>query len=105
MMVRIWRGEAATPENAEAYRRHVETTVFPSLSGLAGHRGAILLRREHGGRGEFLAITFWDSFDAIKGFSGEQVETAIVEPEARSVLSQFDEFAWHYEIACGKWPE
>jgi hypothetical protein len=50
-------------------------------------------------------VTLWDSIDAIKRFAGEDPETAVVEPEARAVLSSFDNFTRHYEVAgtagCG----
>jgi heme-degrading monooxygenase HmoA len=96
MIVRLWRGEA-TAENADAYVRHLTGTVFPSLRGLPGHRGAHLLRRKTAAGVEFLAVTEWDSAEAIEAFAGKDIETAIVEPEARAILSSFDTFARHYE--------
>jgi hypothetical protein len=98
MIVRIWRGRAAA-DNADAYFRHVTGTVFPELVTLAGHKGAWLLRREADGQAEFLAVTFWKSLDSIRSFAGDDIATAIVEPEARAVLSGFDDFARHYELA------
>ena len=98
MIARIWRG-VAVGGNAEAYQRHATGTVFPSLREIAGHRGAYLLRRTVGGRTEFLAVTLWESVDAIRAFAGSDPETAVVEPEARAVLAEFDDFARHYEIA------
>ncbi len=74
-------------------------TVFPELGTLADHEGAWLLRREADGRTEFLAVTFWESLDSIRSFAGDEIATAIVEPEARAVLSDFDDFARHYELA------
>ena len=97
MIVRIWRGQA-TNANADAYFRQVTGAVFPSLTGLAGHRGAWLLRRQADGQTEFLALTFWESLDSIRVFAGDDIATAIVEPEARAVLSDFDNFASHYEV-------
>jgi len=99
MIVRIWRGQAATGVDADAYFKHVTGTVFPALRDLAGHKDAWLLRREVDRQTEFLAITFWDSLDSIRAFSGDDIDTAIVEPEAQAVLSNFDDFARHYEIA------
>jgi len=96
MIVRIWRG-AATAENADAYVRHLTGTVFPSLRGLPGHRGAHLLRRKTATGMEFLAVTEWESLEAIEAFAGKEIETAVVEPEARAVLSDFDSFVRHYE--------
>jgi heme-degrading monooxygenase HmoA len=98
MIARLWRGQATTA-NADAYSRHVTGTVFPSLKALAGHRGAWLLRRDVDGHIEFLALTLWESLEAIQAFAGGDIGTAIVEPEARAVLSGFDDFASHYEVA------
>jgi heme-degrading monooxygenase HmoA len=98
MIARIWRGQA-TNAKADAYFRHVTGTVFLSLKDLAGHRGAWLLRRQADGHTEFLALTLWESLDSIRAFAGDDIATAIVEPEARAVLADFDDFARHYEVA------
>jgi hypothetical protein len=98
MIARLWRGEAAGVANADAYARHATGTVFPALGKLAGHRGAWLLRREADGRTEFLALTLWESRKAIEAFAGKEIDTAIVEPQARAVLSRFDDFARHYDV-------
>ena len=97
MIVRIWRGQA-TIENADAYYRHVTGTVFPALAGIRGHRGAYLLRRETDGRVEFLALTLWESLQAVLEFAGEDIENAVVEPEARAVLAEFDTFVRHFDV-------
>jgi heme-degrading monooxygenase HmoA len=103
MIVRIWRGTAEN-ERAEDYRRHVTEAVFPALARLAGHRGAYLLRRAIGARAEFLAVTLWETRAAIESFAGADIDTAIVEPEARAVLAEFDDFARHYELAYSTCP-
>ncbi|HYG91074.1 MAG TPA: hypothetical protein VD978_33000 [Azospirillum sp.] len=99
MIVRIWRGSTAA-ENAERYERHALDTVFPSLSTIPGHRGAILLRRETANGAEFLALTLWDGMHSVRGFAGEDTEVAEVEPEARAALAEFDDFARHFTVAC-----
>lgn len=98
MIARIWRGRASL-DNAPHYSRHATERVFPSLADLPGHRGAYLLTRETDGHVEFLAVTLWESINAIKAFAGENAEIAVVEPEARAVLSDYDDFARHYEVA------
>lgn len=98
MIVRIWRGRSSS-ENADAYRRHATEVVFPALSEMPGHAGAYLLTRPVGGQIEFLAVTLWTSIDAVKRFAGIDPDVAIVDPEARAVLAEFDDFARHYEIA------
>ena len=98
MIMRYWRGWT-TPENAEAYERIVSTRVLPSIAArnLDGYRGAYLLRREVGGEVEFATIMLFDSIAAVRGFVGDDYETAYVPPEARAVLARFDETSAHYE--------
>jgi len=94
MIARLWKGVAGSPAGADAYQRHVTARVFPELRKIPGHKGAQVLRRDR----EFLVITFWESMDAIRKFAGPDPERAVVEPEARAVLSEFDEHVSHYEV-------
>ncbi len=98
MIARIWRGQA-NASNADAYYRHFTTKVAPHLKTMRGCQGAYLLRRETNGEIEFLAVTLWESIGAIREFAGSNPAMAVVEPEARAVLSAFDDFASHYEVA------
>lgn len=100
MVVRIWRG-VCTADGAAAYERHVTTKVFPVLRRIRGHRGAYLLRRDAGERVEFLAVTAWESLDAVREFAGEDPSVAVVEPEARAVLAEFDPFVTNYDLVYG----
>ncbi|TXL71634.1 antibiotic biosynthesis monooxygenase [Vineibacter terrae] len=97
MIARLWRGLAA-PATADAYEDHFTRHVAPALAALAGHRGAWLLRRDAGGQVEFLAVTLWESRDSIRAFAGDDIEAAVVEPEARAVLAAFEEVARHFEV-------
>ncbi|MGQ0650816.1 MAG: antibiotic biosynthesis monooxygenase [Betaproteobacteria bacterium] len=93
MIARLWRGRASGA--AEGYLRHFREQVRPVLERLAGHRGSQVLVRD----GEILVLTFWDSMDAVRAFAGEEPERAVVEPEARAVLAEYDDFVRHYEVA------
>jgi hypothetical protein len=99
MIARLWRGRAADAAKADAYVRHFTGAVKAELNGLAGHRGAWLLRREVEGRTEFMALTLWESRASIEAFTGRDISKSVVEPEARAVLSEFDDFATHYDVA------
>jgi hypothetical protein len=41
---------------------------------------------------------WFDSLDAVRGFAGEDYEAAVVPPQARALLSRFDERSQHYEV-------
>lgn len=99
MIARQWRSSAADAANADSYVRHFTGTVSAELKDLAGHRGAWLLRREVDGRAEFIAWTLWETRQSIEAFTGPDISKAVVEPEARAVLSAFDDFATHYDVA------
>ena len=45
----------------------------------------------------FVTMTLWESLDAIRAFAGEDYEVAVVLPEARKLLSRFDQRSVHYE--------
>ena len=62
---------------------------------LPGFAGAYLLRRDlvEDGTVELTAHTFWESPEAIRAFAGDDITVAIVEPEARAMLLDFDRTA------------
>ena len=97
MIARTWRGETI-PANADRYLQFFQTKVFPSLKAIAGHRGAYVLRRDAGGIVEFNVVTFWDSMESIQKFAGQNPEAAVVEPEARAILSDFDAHVRHFQV-------
>jgi len=98
LIARTWHGWASSPPDAVAYEEHFRSAVLPGLRQLRGFRGARLLRREDGGEVEFVAVTFFDSIESVRGFAGDDYQRAVVEPEARRVLSRFDERSAHYEV-------
>jgi heme-degrading monooxygenase HmoA len=100
MIARLWRGRASNAAKADAYLRHFTGTVVPELEDLQGHRGAWLLRREVDGRTEFTALTLWESRQSIEAFTGPDISKSVVEPEARAVLDEFDDFASHYDVVA-----
>lgn len=97
MIARVWHGWT-TPENASAYEEFLRNTMFPSIHHVPGFLGADLLRRDLDNEVAFVTITRFESFDAVRAFAGEDYEQAVVEPEARELLSRFDQQSEHYEV-------
>lgn len=71
--------------------------MFPSMQRVDGFRGVDLLRREDGDEIAFVTISRFDSLEAVRRFAGEDYGRAVVEPEARELLSRFDERSAHYD--------
>jgi heme-degrading monooxygenase HmoA len=97
MIGRLWHG-SAKPEHADAYERLLRAEVLPGIHHIDGHRGAFLLRRERGERVEFVTLTLWETLEAVRAFAGDDYEAAVVLPEARALLDEFDERSAHYEV-------
>ncbi len=71
----------------------------PQLEALDGFVGASLERVPNDdGRTEIVVVTRWDSMDAIHAFAGDDVGAALVAPEARAVLEDFDQRVTHGEV-------
>jgi len=96
MISRIWHGWTS-PANADAYQNLLTARILPGIHRVAGYKGASLLRRDAGAEVEFVTITHFESMEAIRAFAGEDYEIAVVPPEARALLSRFDERSRHYQ--------
>jgi heme-degrading monooxygenase HmoA len=101
MIVRTWSA-TATSAGAEDYSAYFGGTLLPELRKLPGFGGAYLLRRDLGedGTAELTAHTFWESPEAIRAFTGDDITVAIVEPEAQAMLLDFDRTAAHRSVVA-----
>ncbi|WP_054313749.1 antibiotic biosynthesis monooxygenase [Mesorhizobium sp. 1M-11] len=97
MIIRAWRGYA-TLEKPEDYPDHFRRNVVPELKGIDGFLGARLMRSQTLEGFEFLVHTRWRSMDAIRAFAGDDIERAVVEPEAVRALTHYDKRARHYVV-------
>ena len=100
MIARIWHGWT-TRSNADAYEKLLREEIFPGIAarGVEGYRKIQLLRRElPSGEFEFTTIMWFDSWDAVRAFAGDDYERAYVPAKARDVLSRFDEVSRHSEL-------
>ena len=100
MIGRIWHGWT-TPQNADKYERLLKEEIFSGIAHrkVPGYKGIQLFRRPlDNDEVEFVTIMWFDSWDAVKQFAGEDYERAYVPPAARELPERFDERSQHYEI-------
>ena len=97
MIARIWRG--ITPESkADRYLEYLIATGLKDYRATEGNRGVQVLRRIRDGNAEFLLISLWESFDAIRQFAGDDVDKAVYYPEDKDYLLELEPTVTHYEI-------
>ena len=97
MIARVWRGTTRA-EDAEAYLEYLDRTGHAEYRRVAGHRRTITLRRVEGDRAEFVLLTFWDSFDAIRDFAGTDTERAVFYPEDDRYLVEREDRVAHFDV-------
>ena len=96
MIVRMWRG-AVRIGDVDAYLRYVQETGIDGYQRTPGNRGAWAMWAPDGDRAEIVTLSFWESWEAIKGFAGEDISRAVFYPEDDRFLVDRDLTVHHYE--------
>ena len=97
MIARIWHG-TTRPEKADSYLNYLNSTGLPDYQGTSGNLGAYVMRRIENGVAHFFTLSFWDSYDAIKRFAGNDYERPKYYPEDADFLLEFEPKVEHYEV-------
>jgi hypothetical protein len=98
MIARIWRG-AVRAEDAADYASYIQRTGIADYKKTPGNRGAWLMSRAYGDRAEIITLSFWDDWQAIRGFAGQDIDKAVFYPEDDRYLVERDLTVRHYEVA------
>jgi hypothetical protein len=98
-IVRVWKGYGT----ADGVRRYCDdyfaTTLLPQLREFTGFLGARLLVRALDNETELVVATVWQSMDSVRGFAGDDYDTAVVEPIVHDLLVRVDDHVAHFSIA------
>lgn len=97
MIARIWHGIVPSAKSDE-YLEYVKETGLNDYFKTEGNRGAFIFRRTDGDQTHFMTLSFWESFEAIKRFAGEEYEKAVYYPEDEKYLLEFEPHVLHYEV-------
>lgn len=96
MITRTWHGR--TPiSKAEEYLELMRSVAIPNYKSTPGNLAAWALYRQEGDVAHFLMVTQWESYEVIKGFAGEDIETAKYYDFDKDFLLEFEPFSYHYE--------
>ena len=97
MIVRLWHGRVPT-EKAPQYRAFLNVRAIPDYRSVPGNVSVHILERADGAITHFITMTFWQTVDAIRGFAGDDIDTAKYYPEDRDFLLEFEPHVVHYEV-------
>lgn len=104
MIARIWRG-VTLQEKGEAYLDYLGATGVKETRATQGNRGVLVFKRQVDGQAEFLFVSFWESWDDIRRFAGEEIEKAVYYPQDPDFLLELEPEVKHYEVPLALLPE
>jgi heme-degrading monooxygenase HmoA len=102
-IARIWKG-AVPAARADEYVEYMKETGLRDIRATAGNAGVLLLRREDGDVTRFATLSLWESFEAIRAFSGVDGDAARLEPRDAEFLVEDASVVEHYEVAFDGFP-
>jgi heme-degrading monooxygenase HmoA len=97
MIARTWTGTVRRSD-ADEYAEYIRETGFAEYGQTPGNQGAWMLRRDEGERTEFLTFSLWESEDAIRSFTGDDIEAAVLYPEDERFLIGGESAVAHYQV-------
>jgi len=96
-IARIWRGRTPASKAAD-YLDFLHRKGLTGYRETEGNRGVDVLLRIDGEVAEFLLVSRWDGFDAIRRFAGPDPERAVYYPEDDEFLLEKEPTVRHYEV-------
>ena len=98
MIARIWHGET-TSVKADAYmEEYFLQTGLADYQATEGNLGVIILRKDEEGLADFLMLTLWESEDAIRKFTGDDINIARYYPDDKEYFSELEPNVAHYDV-------
>ncbi len=98
MIARTWRGAVASRDR-DVYLAYVEATGIAGYRNVPGNLGAWILSRDLGdGRTEVVTLSFWESYEAIREFAGDEVDRAVFYPDDDRYLVERDLQVAHFNV-------
>ena len=83
---------------ADVYADYIRETGFREYGETPGNRGAWLLRHDDGDATRFVALSMWDSYDAVHAFAGDDIEAAVLYPLDERYLRPGSSSITHYDV-------
>lgn len=97
IIARIWQGKVPATRAEEYAAYHFEAGVKP-IQSIPGNLGVQVLRRTTQEYAEFTTISYWESFEAIRHFTGAEIEKPHHLPKDPEYLLELPQQVRHYEL-------
>ena len=104
MISRSWHGAVPT-HLGDSFSRHFESAALKDIAARPGNLGVFVKRQADGGYDHFFLLSYWDSWDSIRAFAGDQPHVAVRYPDDERFALIADPIVLHHEcVAIEPWP-
>ena len=101
-VARIWRGR--TPlDKAEDYRHYLLETGVKKIASIPGNRGVQMMVSKSAEQADFMVISYWDSLEAITGYSGADYTKVRDLPRDNEFLIDREPLVRHFDLSVNFW--
>ncbi len=97
IIARIWQGKVSELIAEEYAKYHFDNGV-KRIQSIAGNLGVQVLRRTENGTTEFTTISYWESWDAIRRFAGDDIEKPHHLPRDSDYVIDLPNRVLHFEV-------
>ena len=98
MIARTWHGRVPAAK-ADAYRAFLDRSGLADYRATPGYLGMLVFRRTEHDVTHYALTTFWESWDAIRRFAGDDPSRAKYYPEDDEFLVDRETTVAHFEVA------
>lgn len=99
-VVRLWHGWVETV-NKDEYIAYMARSGMAGYRETPGNRGAYIMSRDHeDGRSTIVTVSYWESFDAIRAFAGDEIDRARFYPEDDQFLVDREWIVTHFVVGA-----
>ena len=96
-IARIWQGR--TPlVRADEYRQYLFDAGVTKIAAIPGNRGVQMMMRTTAQEAEFVVVSYWETIEANKAFSGSNYEQVRDLPRDGEFLIAKDTLARHFDL-------
>jgi heme-degrading monooxygenase HmoA len=104
LIARIWRGRTLAAK-ADDYTKYLYEAGVRKIAGIPGNRGVQMLRMVRDDTADFQVLSYWESFEAIKRFAGNDYEKVRHLPDDPAYMIGDEPTVQHYEVVVNDWSQ
>jgi hypothetical protein len=97
MIARIWKGKTKEADSS-TYLEYLKSTGLKDYRETAGSKGVMVLQNTDSGVTEFNLISFWESYESIRKFAGDDIDVPVYYPEDIQFLLELENKVSHYDV-------